>query len=215
MSQARDNILQRIRLANKPQEDANARISLNQRMQQHPRGPQPQWQEDRLTRFTDKAKKSSASISQLDTEQSIVDAVLDYMHEKSLDHKLLRTSTPLLGKLNWPDDVTVELRSAGVDDKVALVEAFCAIAETGSIVMCSARETPVSLNYLPDHFLCVVHASAIVDTLEDVWEKIRSQNGSMPRAVNIITGPSRTADVEQIIQMGAHGPRRVHLLLKK
>ena len=107
----------------------------------------------------------------------------------------------------------MESRTAAKTDKVVLVEAFAAIAETGSIVMCSSKETPVSLNFLPDHFLCVVRSNIIVKVMEDIWEIIRDLDKSMPRAINIITGPSRTADVEQIIQMGAHGPRRVHLLL--
>ena len=95
-----------------------------------------------------------------------------------------------------------------------LPEAFAAIAETGSIVMCSSKESPVSLNFLPDHYMCVVHSNRVVNTMEDVWARVRSNGETLPRAINIITGPSRTADVEQIIQMGAHGPRRVHLLLR-
>ena len=41
--------------------------------------------------------------------------------------------------------------------------------------------------------------------MEDAWD--------LPRAINIVSGPSRTADVEQTIQLGAHGPRRLHVLL--
>ncbi|MDN5850066.1 MAG: lactate utilization protein [Nitrococcus sp.] len=52
-----------------------------------------------------------------------------------------------------------------------------------------------------------------MDYLEEVWERLLAQGERMPRAVNLITGPSRTADVEQTMQLGAHGPRRVHLLL--
>jgi len=40
-----------------------------------------------------------------------------------------------------------------------------------------------------------------------------SQSSSVPRALNLITGPSRTADIEQTIELGAHGPKRMHVLL--
>jgi len=49
--------------------------------------------------------------------------------------------------------------------------------------------------------------------MEDAWALLRAERCSLPRATNIITGPSRTADVEQTIQLGAHGPRRLHVLL--
>ena len=48
---------------------------------------------------------------------------------------------------------------------------------------------------------------------EDAWAVLRARPEGMPRATNIISGPSRTADVEQTIQLGAHGPRRVHVIL--
>jgi len=77
----------------------------------------------------------------------------------------------------------------------------------------SGPESPTTLNFLPDDFLCLLPESRIVPRLEDAWALLRAERGSMPRATNIITGPSRTADVEQTIQLGAHGPRRLHVLL--
>ena len=49
--------------------------------------------------------------------------------------------------------------------------------------------------------------------LRDLWARLRMESRGMPRALNLITGPSRTADVEQTIQLGAHGPRSVHVIL--
>ncbi|WP_455206428.1 LutC/YkgG family protein [Kaarinaea lacus] len=214
MSDARDNILQRIRLANQKYSQVSATDIQQQHMQQRQRGPQPHWQENLLTRFTQKVEQAAASYEQVKTDQEIVRAVEAYLARQSPGEKIVRAGTPLLNRLDWPEDMVTETRAATIQDKVVLVEAFAGIAETGSIVMCSAKETPVSLNFLPDYFLCVVHISSIVLTIEDVWEKIRTQGEAMPRAINIITGPSRTADVEQVIQMGAHGPRQVHLLLQ-
>ena len=213
MSDARHNIFQRIRKANEHMPQTGASEIVEERLQQHRRGPQPQRQEDLLTRFSRKVVQASASYVSVKSEQNIVYAVTSYIMEHSLDEKLLTTATPLFRELRWPASIQVETRAALVSDTLVLVEAFAGIAETGSVVMCSGKATPVSLNFLPDHFLCVVRYNSIVNTMEDVWERIRRDGAALPRAINIITGPSRTADVEQIIQMGAHGPRRVHLLL--
>ena len=79
--------------------------------------------------------------------------------------------------------------------------------------MLASPDTPTSLNFLTDHFLCILQFDRIVDTIEDVWQRMRDENKKMARAVNFITGPSRTADVELTIQLGVHGPRFVHVLL--
>ena len=213
MSSARENIMQRIRQANEFCAEANAQQMIEQRLHQHARGPRPQWPGNLITHFIKKAQQSAASISMVDGEADLVDAVRAYLVEQSVDNRLLCASTALIKGLNWPDDVFIEARAATTHDKVVLVEAFAGIAETGSVVMCSSQETPVSLNFLADYFICVVHQKNVVNTIDDLWKKIREEKSQMPRAVNIITGPSRTADVEQIIQMGAHGPRKVHVLL--
>lgn len=91
--------------------------------------------------------------------------------------------------------------------------AFAGVAETGSLVMLSGPETPTTLNFLPEHCLVVLERSRLVANLEDVWPLLRGIGPKPPRAVNFVTGPSRTADVEQTIQLGAHGPRRLQVYL--
>ena len=91
--------------------------------------------------------------------------------------------------------------------------AYAGIAETGSLVMLSSAETPMTTNFLPDNFICILKTQDILNDMEALWARMNNEQRTMPRSINIITGPSRTADVEQIIQMGAHGPRRVHVIL--
>jgi L-lactate dehydrogenase complex protein LldG len=86
------------------------------------------------------------------------------------------------------------------------------VAETGTLVLTSGPESPTTLNFLPDTHIAVVNRSQITGRYEDVWDKIRD-NGALPRTVNMISGPSRTGDIEQTIQLGAHGPRRLHILI--
>lgn len=213
MSNARENIFDRIRNANRHRVQSRSEATIKERMQQHACGPQPQWQEDLLSRFVQKVRQSAASCETVYSAEEIVKAVTTYLSAQSLGQELVVAGTPFLQQLNWPATLSFEMRAATTQDKVVLVEAYAGIAETGSIVMCSNSESPTSLNFLPDHFLCVVQRNNIVDYMEDIWLRLRSEGGELPRAINIITGPSRTADVEQIIQMGAHGPRKVHLLL--
>ena len=105
------------------------------------------------------------------------------------------------------------MRLATRDDHVTVTRAFAGVAETGSLVLLSSPQSPTSLNFLPDVHVVVLARERIVRHLEDAWALLRSEVPAMPRTVNFITGPSRTADIEQTIQLGAHGPRGLHVIL--
>jgi len=99
--------------------------------------------------------------------------------------------------------------------RASVTEAFCAIAETGTVMLLSGPENPVRLNFLPEVHVVVVSTRDIVGGYEEAWDRLRREmgEGAMPRTVNWITGPSRTADIEQTLILGAHGPRALHVLL--
>jgi L-lactate dehydrogenase complex protein LldG len=109
----------------------------------------------------------------------------------------------------------IEEGIAEAADATSLTGAFAAIAETGTLMMASGPQAPVTLNFLPENHIVVLRASQVTGTYEEAWQRLRAQLGKdvMPRAVNMITGPSRTGDIEQTILLGAHGPRRLHVLL--
>ena len=121
---------------------------------------------------------------------------------------------PELAALDWTaQGLRVDARAARGDDLVGITGAFCAIAETGTLMMCSGADTPPAASLLPETHIAVVSRSRIVTGMEDAWALLRAEYGAMPRAVNFISGPSRTADIEQTVTLGAHGPYRVHILL--
>ncbi|MEX0695310.1 MAG: LUD domain-containing protein [Rhodospirillales bacterium] len=128
---------------------------------------------------------------------------------------------PTLTGLEWQakTSLMVEQGRGQGDDGVSVSVAFAGVAETGTLVMTSGPETPTSLNFLPLDHIVVVQGDDIAGNYEAVWERIRAksvdegQPGTLPRTVNWITGPSRTADIEQTLLLGAHGPQRLHILI--
>ncbi len=212
MSSARDAILGRLArtLGHASSADAPA---VTQRLHAHARGPQPQWLEATRARFLAKLGAVAATHAEVAAPAAIAGAVAAYVAAQGLPQRLVVAPHPLLAALAWPAGWEVACRRAEGDDRSSLAVAFCGIAETGSLMLLSAPDSPTTLNFLPDDFLCVLPEERIVPRLEDAWALLRAERGGLPRAVNFITGPSRTADVEQTIQLGAHGPRRLHVLL--
>src|SRR5262249_2418505 len=124
---------------------------------------------------------------------------------------------PLLAALPWERAGTLDISTARSEANAhaAVSHAFGAVAETGTVVMTSGADNPTSLNFLPDNHIVVLEAKDVVGDYETVWQRLRDKfgAGTMPRAVNLITGPSRSADIEQTLILGAHGPRRLHVIL--
>ena len=90
---------------------------------------------------------------------------------------------------------------------------FCGIAETGTLMLLSGPQTPPTVSLLPETHIALLPVARIVAHMEDGWDLLRAELGNMPRAVNFVSGPSRTADIEQTVTLGAHGPYRVHIVL--
>ncbi|HVL75378.1 MAG TPA: LUD domain-containing protein, partial [Noviherbaspirillum sp.] len=88
-----------------------------------------------------------------------------------------------------------------------------AVAETGTLMLLSGPRTWPSASLLPETHVAIVERSRIVAAMEDAFALARAEHGELPRAVNFISGPSRTGDIEQTIVLGAHGPYRVHVII--
>ncbi len=213
MSDARNEILQRLREARARTPRVEAHDSPSARLSRHARGPQPEWPEALAERFDKQLQKAAATWVHVSTVEGLAQAAADYMAQQALASELVVAPHRLLSDLRWPPSLSVHQRAIDGGDIAAITVAFAAIAETGSLMLLSGPETPTRFNFLPDHFLCVVPHTRIVAHIEDGWDLVRQERGGMPRSVNFITGPSRTADVEQTIQLGAHGPRRVHVIV--
>lgn len=165
--------------------------------------------------FLEQCERSRATVSIVECRTAIPDAIRAFLSGQALGEQLLVGET--LEDLDWSNltclDETPERIMA--DGLSVVTEAQYAVAETGSIVAVSGPACDARLNFLAETHIAVLSMGTIVATAEDVWALLRGDRAApdMPRAVNFITGPSRTADIEQTIELGAHGPRRLHVIL--
>jgi L-lactate dehydrogenase complex protein LldG len=148
---------------------------------------------------------------------SIPAAVATFLRAHNLPLVIRHGSDPLLASAPWERAGTLEVRHGPSDghDLAAVSHAFAAVAETGTLVLTSGPDNPTTLNFLPDVHIVVVNASEVAGDFESAMVRLREHFGAgvMPRAVNLVTGPSRSADIEQTMLLGAHGPRRLHVIL--
>ena len=215
MSDAREQILASIRHSLKRTGTLEGSVSrmLDERLARHPVHVQPALQGDLAARFVSKLEAVAGTAARVSSLSAVPDAVVDYLSAQALPLEVVMASAPMLAQMDWPASLKIERRIARREDHVTVTGAFAAVAETGSLVLVSGRESPTTLNFLPDVHIVVLRREQIVAHIEDVWSQLRSELAAMPRTINFITGPSRTADVEQTIQLGAHGPRSLHVIL--
>jgi L-lactate dehydrogenase complex protein LldG len=201
--------------------DAAARQAVDRRLDQVPRGPLPARAQippaAQVDLFEAMAVEQAASVTRIPSLDQVPAALADYLKSANLAPKVRLAPSPELENLPWHGQPLLEVETgrAQGSDQVSLTGAVAGIAETGTLLLASGPEAPTTLNFLPDNHVVVLKASQVVGAYEDALDRLREQHGpgSLPRALNFITGPSRTADIEQTIQLGAHGPRRLHVLL--
>ncbi len=212
---ARDNILARVRAALPKAGGANA---VRTHIDAHAISARPLVDSDLKARFCSEARRLFSTVSEVASIADVPKAAADYLTE----HKLPMQAVcwPEFAALDWAaHGIAIESRPAREPDLVGITGAFCAIAETGTLMTLSGKDTPPVTSLLPETHIAVLRLSQIVSGMEEAWQRLRytyGQDGSsgfMPRAVNFISGPSRTADIEQTLTLGAHGPYRVHVIL--
>lgn len=172
--------------------------------------------EDRVQLFVTMAGKTGATVTRVAGDDAVPAEVAEYLRGRNLPARIRIGEDPLLNKLGW-SRTQIEVKHGASDgyDPVGVTHAAAGVAETGTLVLTSGGDNPTTLNFLPDTSIVVVNASDIAGDYETVWAQIRAKYGKgvMPRTVNYVTGPSRSADIEQTILLGAHGPRRLHIVI--
>ena len=191
---------------------AAERERIDTYLRRHPRGPLRAPAADPVAAFRERAQAAASTTDRVAALSEAPTAVARYLDA----HRLPRSGCvwPKLGTLDWRSaGLALEPRAARGEDAIGITGVFSAIAETGTLMLCSGPDTPASVSLLPETHVAIVPVERIVPMMEDAWDLARAELGQLPRAVNFISGPSRTADIEQTIVLGAHGPYRVHILL--
>ncbi len=172
-----------------------------------------------VQRFVGEAEKVSCTVVAVKTTDEVPAAVADYLRQHNLPGEAVIAPDNWLGDMPWDKEAMLSLRQGAsvATDAVAITPAFGAVAETGTLVMTSGPAHPTSLNFTPENHIVVLRKSQVVASYEEVWDRLRkaqkSKDDILPRSVNMITGPSRTGDIAMKIYLGAHGPRRLHIVL--
>ena len=227
MTNGREQILGSIRKSLKRGPVTEARASeLRAKLEAHRRNVIPQRAAGldpaaQVELFIRMAEGVQASVARVKSAAEVPGAVADYLAEKNLPSKLVMTPDPRLDGMPWADRPLLEIRRGPAEDGdlTGITACVAGVAETGTLVLTSGPESPTRNNFLPDHHLVVMRRDQVVASYEDAFDRLRARSKETsgewipPRTVNFITGPSRTADIEQKIELGAHGPRRLHIIL--
>lgn len=213
-SKSRGNILARIRKAQgRGGKPSRAELeAVETYLRAHPRGTLPKVEGDLAARFRTRAEAMQSTTDEVAGEGDVPAAVARYLKAGNLP--IVGCVWPRLAHLDWRGaGLALEPRGAKAGDALGVTGAFAAIAETGTLVLASGPDTPAASSLLPETHVAVVSAGRIVAHMEDAFALAREAFGQLPRAINFVSGPSRTADIDQTIVLGAHGPYRVHIVL--
>jgi L-lactate dehydrogenase complex protein LldG len=201
--------------------EATRRKAVADRLAQHPTGIVPARgqlpAQERLALFRTMVEAANGSVEEIADAADVPSAIAALLRRHNLPMAVKRGADPRLAALPWERERTLEVSVGRSDGKdlVALSHAFGAAAESGTLMLVSGADNPTTLNFLPDTHIVLVDAKDVAGDYETLWRKLRAVfgDGLMPRTVNLITGPSRSADIEQTLILGAHGPRRLHVIV--
>lgn len=165
--------------------------------------------------FVAMAEEVSATVTRVAESKAVPAAIVDYLAQHNLPPEAVIAPDLQGDDIPWSETPLLKLRAGVAEgaDIVGITGAFVAVAETGTLMLLSGPGHPSTINALPETHIVVLRRDQVVGAYEDGWARLRASGRDMPRTVGMVTGPSRTGDIEQTIYLGAHGPRRLHIIL--
>ena len=197
------------------------RAAIEERLRAHERRPVPERTAGKPSELLAALLRSylesqTATVIDVPSADGVPGAIADYLRANNLPARIRTGLDPLLAGLPWEREPTLQIERgrAEAEDQTGLTRALAGVAETGTLIMASGPDNPVTLNFLPETHIVLLAAGDIVGPYEDAWVKLRARFGeAMPRTVNMISGPSCTGDIGSTIVRGAHGPRRMCVII--
>lgn len=200
--------------------EATRRLAAEARLGQAPRGVVPARgqvdREARIALMADRATAAHATVAVLDAMHAVPAEIARFLRDGNAPATVRMGDDPELADLPWAETaLTVASGRSRGGDLNAVSRAFAGVAESGTLALVSGTANPTTLNFLPDNHVVVLKADDLAGDIETVFDRLRERYGStaMPRTLNFITGPSRSGDIEQTLVLGAHGPRRLHVVI--
>ncbi|MBL8472214.1 MAG: lactate utilization protein C [Rhodocyclaceae bacterium] len=202
----------RSRLGRNAAQDAEAAERVAAALRAPVPAPRPPLPADLTACFIERALSMQSTVARISVMHEVPQACADYLARTCLPPTAV--VWPQIAALDWAGaGIEVVARAAQGEDLTGITGSFCALAETGTLVLCSGPDSPATVSLLPETHIAIVDASRILAGMEEAFALLRREAGGVPRSLNFVSGPSRTGDIEQTIVLGAHGPSRVHLVV--
>lgn len=172
----------------------------------------PPTEGDLAESFAKKIAAQYSDVRMLDSMADVPEAVADILRGRNMAAQVHIPADSELAVLDLPN-VEVKREPPGQFD-AAVTSASFAIAETGTLAYAAGKSNPASWHFRPVLEIAIVRPGAVVAELEDVLSALRA-TGGLPSTLNLVSGPSRTGDIEQTMELGAHGPKALAVLVLK
>jgi L-lactate dehydrogenase complex protein LldG len=170
--------------------------------------------EDRIQLFIGNATAVDANVERVERYDDLPGVIASYLRQRNLPMRAVKAKDHRLDSADWSSSLLdVSDGRPSIDDPIGLTTAFAGIAETGTLLLASDADHPTTLAFLPETAIIVLPVDRITRAYEDALHAFRADRSSLPRSMNFVTGPSRSGDIEQTLQLGAHGPKRLLIVL--
>jgi L-lactate dehydrogenase complex protein LldG len=166
---------------------------------------------DAASTFAERAGWVQTEIRMLDRMADVPGAIAELLRAKNMAASINLPPDAELSALPWGNTLTVKREAPGPDD-AAVTTAPIALAETGTLVYPARADSPAAWHFRAGFEIAVLRASNVLPQMEDALARIKA-TGPIPHTINFVTGPSRTGDIEQTLELGAHGPKALAVLI--
>ena len=168
---------------------------------------------DLIARFARAAEGNACTTARVEGMGEVPRAAAAWLRGRGAGLRLVCAGD--LAELDWSGGgVAAEFRAPRDEDETGATRMVAAAADTGAMLQVSDGGHSLTASLLPPLHLAVLRAEDVLADMESVWARMREGGeGSLPRGACLISGPSRTADIEQTLVLGAHGPLAVHVVI--
>lgn len=167
---------------------------------------------ERLSTFIERAQKSLASTDIINTWDEMDQAIKRYCQSKDIPATHIMASPEMANRMK-NSNLTLTQWQSHCEAKIGISKADSGIIETGSLLITSKANNPISLCFLAEHHIVLLEEKHLLGTLTEGLTMVQAAYPKTPRNINFITGPSRTGDIEATFAMGVHGPASLHIII--